>query len=101
MAAAIAFSSSLLACAHAGPQPGDHLSLQGRLVLKGSDPLFTPVLIVAGEQGGQWELRGMERSEALRLQSTMLRVSGTVLQVGAALPAVLRVEEVRIEERGK
>lgn len=92
-AAAVA-AAVLQACAPAAPRVGDTLTLQGRLVMKGNDPVFIPVLVTGK---GQWELRGLDAKKALALQARPLTVTGTVLQATGAGPSLpkLEVQQVR------
>jgi hypothetical protein len=78
----------VLTCACASqPVVGQHLIVSGKLVLRGNDPFTVPVVYDAT---GPWELEGVAREDASRLQNTDVAAEGDVSRTGTAgqLPAL-------------
>lgn len=86
--------NGLWACASSSlPQPGDVITVQGRVVLKGNEPFIIAVLKASGQQ---WDLRGMSREQMLELQSRTVAVTGKVVRLPSeGMPAQLEVQSVR------
>ncbi len=87
------------ACAQA-TSSAESLTLEGRMVLKGSSPVFTPVLMTQSD--GQWELQGLSRERGMALQSQTVVVTGKVVRAPTtgAVPPRLEVESIR-QVKGK
>lgn len=91
--ALIALVAGIAGCS-AAPRVGDTLSLTGTLVLKGSEPRPTPVLV--RDAGEQWELQGVAPATSRQLQNRKVQARGVVTRAaaeGPLLPA-LRVQEI-------
>lgn len=55
---------------------GEHVTLTGQLIIKGSMPMLQAVLI--RESGERWELKGVQPMEAARWQNKPVTVDGKV-----------------------
>ncbi|MFM0013422.1 hypothetical protein PQR46_19830 [Paraburkholderia sediminicola] len=53
--------------------------MSGKLVLRGNDPFTVPVVY---DTTGSWELEGVAREDASRLQNTEVAAEGVVIRTG-------------------
>ncbi|VCU69278.1 hypothetical protein PIGHUM_01339 [Pigmentiphaga humi] len=85
--------SGLWGCAQSAPRAGDVIVVEGRILLKGSEPFVSAVLET---KDAQWTLRGLTRQQMLELQSRNAVVAGKVVRPpGEGLPAQLDVQSLR------
>lgn len=72
----------------AAPKVGDSLALQGTLVIKGNEPVTTPVLVRSDTE--HWELQGVAPATASALQNSQVEARGRVTRApgGTLLPAL-------------
>lgn len=84
-----------VACAGVA-RPGDPVDLRGTFVLRGNEPFTYPVV---SDGRTVWQLVGVERATALRLQGRLVHVTGRVGEtaVPSGLPAV-QVDAVEEED---
>jgi hypothetical protein len=95
-----ALAAALLAVALAGcsasARVGDRLTLQGTFVLKGNEPVVTPVLVRSASQ--QWELQEVPRTSWVGLQNRTVQATGVVTRPESqALRPALRVTELKAQ----
>lgn len=84
----------LAGCAVALSSTGEHKTLEGKLVLKGSMPMVQTILVQPDRQ--QWELMGVPRARAEALQNRQVVAQGVVVRPakGGFLPPGLRVTSI-------
>ncbi|WP_350571791.1 hypothetical protein, partial [Pseudomonas sp. H26/SER47-MNA-CIBAN-0231] len=76
--AAVLAILALFGCAAAASSAGKLLTLEGKLVLKGSMPMVQTILILPDRQ--QWELQGVPRARAEALQNRQVIAQGVVVR---------------------
>ena len=91
MFSALVASLAFLGCSTAASVPavGDKAVLTGTVVLKGSEPMTTVVLVQADK--AQWELQGVLPKSVDDLQNKTVTAEGTVLRAtlsGMLLPSL-------------
>ena len=76
-------------------QPGDAITLHGRLQLRGNEPFAYAVVV---DKTGVWKLNGVSRPVAAQLQNHVVQIYGTVCEQEPAGLAV-KVESVESDEQ--
>lgn len=91
---ALAAAAALAGCS-ATPRVGDPLTLRGTLVLKGSAPRTTQVLVRSPSE--QWELQQVSPAQSAPLQNRQVEATGVVTRApgDGFLPPALRVTALR------
>lgn len=96
--ACISHSPSAEAAAPRALKVGEQVTMTGRLALKGSMPMIQAVL--TRETGERWELTGIPRPTAARLQNKRVTVEGKVVRAAAThmLRPSLAVSSIRLSQ---
>lgn len=88
---------ALFACSTDGKSPAKQLTLVGKLVLMGNEPFVFPCLQL--DSGQFWELGGVTRSAAEKLQNRRIEVFGTEVRPAGVDPNGPKIEVEKLNVR--